>query len=69
MSIAGLCIPGGGNGVDMSVPWPLPLIAGLVTLVGAIADLTHTHHGRGIVLLLFAVVLLGFSAFSYRETH
>jgi hypothetical protein len=53
----------------MSVPWPVPFLAGLVTLVGAIADLTHTHHARGVVLLVFAVALLGFSAVTYRETH
>lgn len=53
----------------MSVPWPIPLVGGIVILVGSIADLTHHHQGRGLVLLLFALVLLGFSAVTYRNEH
>jgi hypothetical protein len=54
---------------EMSVPWPIPLLGGLVTAVGGIADVTHHHHARGVVLLVFAVVLFTVSAVVYRAEH
>jgi Na+/pantothenate symporter len=53
----------------MSVPWPLPLLAGVATAVGGVADVTHTHHLRGVVLLVFSVVLLTVSVVIYRTEH